>query len=141
MDAPRARPDWAARAALTASSGSDLPWRRRSCRSERPALDDPDAGGRDVAGQAGAVAAGALDPDQADGPEPAEPAQQAFIARYGGRELSDAKQPADRVKRSGDMGVRVSVYAAGDGACLYDGQCHPFSLSEGVARTRWPSDL
>jgi len=37
LDAPRARPDWAARAALTASSESDLPWRRRSCRSERPA--------------------------------------------------------------------------------------------------------
>src|SRR5258706_16110650 len=33
--APRALPDWAARAALTASSGSDLPWRRRSCRSDR----------------------------------------------------------------------------------------------------------
>ena len=33
--APRARPDWAARAALTASSGSDLPCRRRSCRSDR----------------------------------------------------------------------------------------------------------
>ena len=28
--APAARPDWAARAALTASSGSDLPCRRRS---------------------------------------------------------------------------------------------------------------
>ena len=25
--------------------------------------------------------------------------------------------------------------------CLYDGQCHPFSQVEGVARTRWPSDL
>jgi len=35
LDAPRARPDWAARAALTASRGSDLPCRRRSCRSER----------------------------------------------------------------------------------------------------------
>ena len=33
--APRARPDWAARAALTASRGSDLPCRRRSWRSER----------------------------------------------------------------------------------------------------------
>ncbi len=33
--APLARPDCAARAALTASRGSDLPWRRRSCRSER----------------------------------------------------------------------------------------------------------
>ena len=37
-------------------------------------LDDPDAGRGDVAGQAGAVAAGPLDPDQADGPEPAQPA-------------------------------------------------------------------
>ncbi len=33
--APAARPDCAARAALTASSGSDLPCQRRSCRSER----------------------------------------------------------------------------------------------------------
>ena len=33
--APDARPDRAALAALTASSGSDLPLRRRSCRSER----------------------------------------------------------------------------------------------------------
>ena len=33
--APDARPDWAARAALTASSGSDLPCRARSCRSGR----------------------------------------------------------------------------------------------------------
>jgi hypothetical protein len=33
--APDARPDKAALAALTASSGSDLPLRRRSCRSER----------------------------------------------------------------------------------------------------------
>jgi hypothetical protein len=35
LGAPRARPDWAARAALTESSGSDLPCRRRSWRSER----------------------------------------------------------------------------------------------------------
>jgi hypothetical protein len=35
LGAPRARPDCAARAALTASSGSDLPARRRSWRSER----------------------------------------------------------------------------------------------------------
>jgi hypothetical protein len=37
-------------------------------------FDDPDGGCGDVPGQAGAVAAGALDPDQADGPEPAQPA-------------------------------------------------------------------
>jgi len=38
-------------------------------------LHDPDAGSGDVPGQARAVAAGALDPGQADRPEPAQPAQ------------------------------------------------------------------
>ena len=33
-------------------------------------LDDPDTGRGDVTGQAGSVAAGPLDPDQADRPEP-----------------------------------------------------------------------
>jgi hypothetical protein len=40
------------------------------------------------------------------------------------------------------VGVRVGVHAAGDGArVFYDGQGHPFSLVEGVARTRWPPGL
>ncbi len=60
-------------------------------------LDDPDTGRGDVTGQAGSVAAGPLDPDQAHRPEPAEPAQQAGVAGRGGRELPDAEQPADRV--------------------------------------------
>ena len=38
-------------------------------------LDHADTGRGDMAGQAGAVAAGAFDPDQADGPEPAQPPQ------------------------------------------------------------------
>jgi hypothetical protein len=53
-------------------------------------LHDPDTGRSDVAGQAGAVAAGAFDPGQADGPEPAQPGQQAGIAARGGRELLQA---------------------------------------------------
>jgi hypothetical protein len=89
--APRARPDWAARAALTASSGPDLPARRRSCRSLRPRLHHPDPGRGHVPGQAGAVAAGALDPGQAHGPEPAQPAQQLRVAGRGGRELGHAE--------------------------------------------------
>ena len=40
-------------------------------------LDDPDPGCGDVTGQSGAVAAGPFDADQGDGPEPAQPAQQA----------------------------------------------------------------
>jgi len=77
-------------------------------------LDDPDAGGGDVAGQAGAVAAGALDAGQADGPEPAQPAQQPGVAGRGDGELRDAEQPADRIQRGSDMHVGVGVHAAGD---------------------------
>ena len=102
-------------------------------------LDDPDTGGGDVAGQAGAVAAGSLDPDQADGPEPAQPLQQAGVAGRAGREFPDTEQPPDRIKRGGDMHVGMGVHTAGNCTCLYDGQCHPFSEVEGVARTRWPS--
>ncbi len=94
-----------------------------------------------MAGEARAVAAGPLDPDQAHGPEPAEPAQQAAIASRTGRELPDAEQPADRIQRGSHMRVGVGVHAAGNGASLYDGHCHLFSLVEEVARTRWPSDL
>ena len=111
----RARPDWAARAALTASSGSDLPCRWRSCRSPVD-LDDPDTGSGHVPGQARAVAAGALDTDQGDGPEPAQPAQQASVAGRGSRELLDAEQPPDGIQRGSDMHVGVGVDAAGDGA-------------------------
>jgi hypothetical protein len=81
-------------------------------------------------GQASAVAAGPFNADQAYRAESAQPAQQLGIPGRGGRELGDAKEPADRVERSGDMHVGVGVHAASDGACqqacLYDGHCHPF---------------
>jgi hypothetical protein len=103
-------------------------------------LDDPDAGRGDVAGQAGAVAAGALDPDQAHGAESAQPAQQPGIADRGDGELPDAEQPADGIQCGGDMGIAMGVYAASNSACLYNGHCHLFSLVEEVARTHWPPD-
>ena len=56
-------------------------------------------------------------------------------------ERRDAEQPANRIERGRDVHVRVGVHTAGDGAGLYDGQCHLFSLVEGMARTRWPPDL
>ena len=57
-------------------------------------LHDPDTGGGHVAGQAGAVAAGALDPDQAHGPEPAQPVQQAGIAgRVTGNSWTPSRPP------------------------------------------------
>jgi hypothetical protein len=79
-----------------------------------------------VAGQAGAVTAGPFDTDQAHRPEPAQPAQQASVASRGRGELRDAEQPADGIKRGGDMGIGVGIHPAGDGACfLYagDGAC------------------
>ena len=109
--APRARPDCAARAALTASSGSDLPCPAPVLPVRAVHLHDPDTGRGDVAGQAGAVAAGPLDPDQADGPEPAQPVQQPRITGRGGRELLHAEQPADGIERGGDVGVGVGVHA------------------------------
>src|SRR6266566_8216561 len=89
--APRARPDCAARAALTASRGPGLALPAPVLAVGAVDLDDPDAGGGDVAGQAGPVAAGALDADQADGPEPAQPAQQPGVAGRGDGELCDAE--------------------------------------------------
>ena len=90
-------------------------------------LDDPDACRGDVAGQSGAVTAGPFDADQGDGPESAQPAQQAGVAGRGGGELPDAEQPADGIERGGDMRAGVGVHAASDRACFfYDGQGHPF---------------
>src|SRR5206468_6884214 len=136
--APRARPDWAARAPLTASSGSGLTPTAPVLAVRAVHLHDPDTGGHHVAGQAGAVTAGALDPDQAHSPEPAQPLQQTGIAGQGDRELLDTEQAPDGIQRGGDMHVRTGVHAAGNGACLYDGQCHLFSLVEGMARTCRP---
>ena len=133
LGAPRARPDCAARAALTASSGSDLPCRRRSCRSERSTSTTRMPAAVMWRARPGAVTAGPFDADQAHGAEPAQPAQQAGVAGRGGGELPDAEQPADGIERGGDMGIGVGVHAAGDrgatgnGACFfYDGHCHPF---------------
>jgi hypothetical protein len=80
-------------------------------------FDDPDTRRGDMAGQAGAVAASAFDPDQADGPELAQPAKKAGVAGGSGRELAHPEQPSDRVERGGDVHVGVGVHPAGDGAC------------------------
>src|SRR5262252_749602 len=98
LGAPAARPDCAARAALTASSGSDLPLRRRSCRSARSTSTTRTPADARWPGQARAVAASALDADQGDIPELFQPAQQAGVPARRGRELLHAQQPADRVQ-------------------------------------------
>jgi hypothetical protein len=85
-----------------------------------------------VAGQAGAVTAGPFNPDQGDGPEAAQPAQQPRVPGRRGRELLDAKQPADRIERGGDVRVGVRVNAVGDSAAVfYDGHAIPFLWLKG----------
>jgi hypothetical protein len=132
---PAARPDWAARAALTASSGPGLALPAPVLAVGTVHLHDPDAGRGDVAGQARAVTAGPFDADQAHRAEPAQPRQQPGITGCGGRELGDTEQPAERIERRRHVHVGVSVHAAGDGACLgaclYDGHCHPFLTLRG----------
>lgn len=94
-------------------------------------FDNGHAGSGHVAGQTGSVAAGPLDPDHGDGPEAAQPGEQAGVAGRGGREALGAEDPPDPVERGGDMGVGVGVHTTGDGACLYDGQGHPFHWLRG----------
>jgi hypothetical protein len=94
-------------------------------------LHDPDASRGDMTGQARAVAARPFDADQGDGPEPAQPAEQAGVSGRADRELLDAEQSPDGIQRGGDVHVGVGVHAAGDGACLYDGHAIPFLWLKG----------
>ena len=90
-------------------------------------VDRPDPGRGQIAGQASAVAAGALDAGQGDVPEPPEPAQQAGVPGRRRGELPRPQQPADPVKCRGDMDFGMGVHPAGDhGFFFYDGHCRPF---------------
>jgi hypothetical protein len=107
LGAPDARPDCAARAALTASSGPGLAVAAAVLPAGPDCLHHPDAGRGQVPGQARAVAAGAPGAGQADDPEPAQPAGQIAVPGRGGRELPDAEQPANRVQCGGHVSVRA----------------------------------
>ena len=99
----------AARAAASASTASVLPRRRRVWRFGRLALDRVDVGGCEMAGEAGAVRAGALNADARDTAVRAEPAQQICVAVGVGCELSGVQQPPGGVDRCGDMDVLVGA--------------------------------
>ncbi|HET9898079.1 MAG TPA: hypothetical protein VFQ44_24380, partial [Streptosporangiaceae bacterium] len=81
----------------------------------------------EVPGKPGAVAAGALHPDQRDLAEPVQPAQQAGMPGRRRREVPRPGQPSDRIRSRGHVNLGVGVYPAGDGSSFfYDGHCRPF---------------
>jgi hypothetical protein len=67
-----------------------------------------------VAGQAGAVAAGAFDPDGVEAAVAAQPAQQLPVATAVSGELPVADQPSLLVDDGGVVGAAVSVHSADD---------------------------
>ncbi len=79
-----------------------------------------------MASEARTVGAGPLDPDPLEGPEGAQPLHQRPVAGGCRGERLDAQQPSDAVQRGGHVHVQMGVHAAGHGARLYDGHCHPF---------------
>lgn len=105
LASPRASPDCAARAADTASWGSDLP-PAATLTVRSVDLHDHDSFAVQVPGEPGAVAAGALDAHQLDLTERSQPSQQAAIADRGGLEGLHTKQGTAVVQRSGDVAHR-----------------------------------
>ena len=127
LGAPRARPDSAALAALTASRGSDLPARRRSCRSQRSTSTTAIPAASEVTGQARAITAGAFDTNQDYSPEAAQPLEQPAVAARRGWELLDAEQ--DLRAESSAAATWTSAWVSTPPVTtsgLYDGQGHPF---------------
>jgi hypothetical protein len=91
-------------------------------------LDHLDPCGSQLAGQLGAVRAGALDSDLLDTSEPAHPGQHFPDALVGGDELVDREQTAAAVEDSGLMGVGMGVDPANDNArpAAHRRTCRPF---------------
>jgi hypothetical protein len=90
-------------------------------------LDHRDGLGGQVAGQTGAVGAGALHPHLDQRAEAAQPGQQCHVAGCGGSELRVAEQPSRAVDRGCMVGSAVGVHAAEDiQACTrHDGYRRP----------------
>ncbi len=93
-------------------------------------LDDLDASPAQVAGQARAIGAGALNADLGDVAERLEPAQQRLVAGRIGGEALCAEQSTQRIERCGHMDVAMGIDTTGDPTrSFYDGHGHPFSQS------------
>ena len=127
LPAPEARPLMAARAASTASSGSDLPWLRRDCRLGRLTSTTSTPLRRRNRAEPHPIGAGALDADLGHLAEALEPGQQRLVASGVGIERLGADEPTQRVECGSDVFVEVGVDTTRDpGSSFYDGHGHPF---------------
>ena len=79
-------------------------------------LHDVDPGVGEVPGQAGAVGAGAFDPDRRQRSEGDQEGQQSAIADRCGRERLGAQDSTEVVAGCGDVDVGVGVHAPDDSA-------------------------
>ena len=126
---PAAWPDCAARAAATASTGSDLPWLRRSWRLGRFTSTTLTPLGVQEARESRSVAAGPFDADTLDRTESAQPGEQSAVAGRGRRERAHSEFCATLVEHGDDVLVAVRVGAGRDapGGLCHGGHRHPFS--------------
>ena len=88
-------------------------------------FDDSDPLGLEVPGQPGSIRACALDADQLDGAEVAQPGQQLLVAALGGGKALDTEECPSVVQSCSYVDVEVRIDAAGDASCQ-SGHCHPF---------------
>ena len=90
-------------------------------------LDDLYALVSQVPGQASPVGACPLHPNLCHLAETLQPRKHCLVAGGVRCESLCSEQAPNRIERSGDVHIKVSVHAAGDGACsFYDGHGHPF---------------
>ena len=96
-----------------------------------------------MAGQAGTVGAGALNPDQADVTKPAHPVGQRRVASPVDGKGLHAQHAAEVVDDGGHMNLGMGVHPTGQGARRYHGcHCHSFcsQLVKGWHRTTGRAD-
>ncbi len=92
LASPAASPERAARAAVMASWGSDLPFAPAALSVGTVDFDDADPFGLEMTGEPGSIGPSPFDADQLDEAEVAQPPQQLLVAALGGGEALDAEE-------------------------------------------------
>jgi hypothetical protein len=91
-------------------------------------LDDAHRLAQEQPRQSRAIGAGALDTDELELAEAAQPGKQPPVARRDRRERLDAEEAAGVVERGGDVHIQMRVDPGGDPQ-WQDGHRHPFVLA------------